>query len=93
MIILQDTFESNLVLKEDNFEILSANDGVALVKETHHTTVINAITSPTSNEKSIIGEIDQLEYDEDFSCLVSEGIFFYFILNEMFVYILDTISK
>jgi hypothetical protein len=74
MIILKDTFESNLILKEDNFEILSAGDGVALVKETHHITSINAaITSPTSNDKSAIGEIDQLEYDEDFSCLVSEG--------------------
>lgn len=70
-----------MILKEDNFEILSAGDGVALIKETHHTTMINAaVTSPTNNDKSIIGEIDQLEYDEDFSCLVSEGIYLLFLL-------------
>lgn len=61
---IEDSFESNLAIKDENFEVLSANGGV--IKDTHQ------VTASVVNDKSNTGEIDQLEYDEDFSCLVSE---------------------
>ena len=54
-----------MAIKDENFEVLSANGGV--IKDTHQ------VTASVVNDKSNTGEIDQLEYDEDFSCLVSEG--------------------
>ncbi len=73
---LKEKLEASLVIKEDTLEILSQgeSDGLRVVRETHHGVTAHAIASPsTTLGDKTIGELDQLEYDEDFACLVSEG--------------------